>query len=60
LAILVTGGAGFIGSNFVLDWLRLDLGSVVNLDKPPYAGNPKNLPPITCVVHTSSLMACTS
>jgi len=43
LAILVTGGAGFIGSNFVLDWLRLDLGPVVNLDKLTYAGNLQNL-----------------
>lgn len=43
MAILVTGGAGFIGSNFVLDWLRLDCGPVVNLDKLTYAGNPQNL-----------------
>ncbi len=43
MAILVTGGAGFIGSNFVLDWLRLGLGPVVNLDKLTYAGNLKNL-----------------
>ena len=43
MAILVTGGAGFIGSNFVLDWLRLDLGPVVNVDKLTYAGNPQNL-----------------
>jgi len=42
-SILVTGGAGFIGSNFVLDWLALDLGSVVNLDKLTYAGNLQNL-----------------
>ncbi|TCS72893.1 dTDP-glucose 4,6-dehydratase [Sulfuritortus calidifontis] len=41
--ILVTGGAGFIGSNFVLDWLR-DLGEpVLNLDKLTYAGNLENL-----------------
>lgn len=43
MAILVTGGAGFIGSNFVLDWIRLDLGPVVNLDKLTYAGNLRNL-----------------
>jgi len=43
LAILVTGGAGFIGSNFVLEWLRLGLGPVVNLDKLTYAGNLRNL-----------------
>src|ERR1700727_2059416 len=42
-SILVTGGAGFIGSNFVLDWLAVDGGSVVNLDKLTYAGNPANL-----------------
>ena len=40
---LVTGGAGFIGSNFVLDWLASDYGAVVNLDKLTYAGNPANL-----------------
>lgn len=43
MAILVTGGAGFIGSNFVLDWLRLGLGPVVNVDKLTYAGNLQNL-----------------
>lgn len=41
--ILVTGGAGFIGSNFVLDWLASDGDVVVNLDKLTYAGNPNNL-----------------
>ena len=41
--ILVTGGAGFIGSNFVLDWLAASGGQVVNLDKLTYAGNPANL-----------------
>ncbi len=41
--ILVTGGAGFIGSNFVLDWLAGDRGPVVNLDKLTYAGNAGNL-----------------
>ena len=44
-SILVTGGAGFIGSNFILDWLRPDAeqGPVVNLDKLTYAGNPETL-----------------
>jgi dTDP-glucose 4,6-dehydratase len=41
--ILVTGGAGFIGSNFVLNWLRAGLEPVVNLDKLTYAGNLENL-----------------
>ena len=41
--ILVTGGAGFIGSNFVRDWLGSETGSVVNLDKLTYAGNLANL-----------------
>jgi dTDP-glucose 4,6-dehydratase len=41
--ILVTGGAGFIGSNFVLDWLREAGEPVVNLDKLTYAGNLNNL-----------------
>ncbi|MCU0932293.1 MAG: dTDP-glucose 4,6-dehydratase, partial [Serpentinimonas sp.] len=41
--ILVTGGAGFIGSNFVLDWLAQSDEPVVNLDKLTYAGNLENL-----------------
>jgi len=41
--ILVTGGAGFIGSNFVLDWLKEESASVTNADKLTYAGNPANL-----------------
>jgi len=41
--VLVTGGAGFIGTNFVLDWLSLGLGTIVNLDKLTYAGNRDNL-----------------
>ena len=41
--ILVTGGAGFIGSNFVLDWLDQERESVINLDKLTYAGNLDNL-----------------
>ncbi len=41
--ILVTGGAGFIGSNFVLDWLAAGGEGVVNLDKLTYAGNLENL-----------------
>lgn len=41
--ILVTGGAGFIGSNFVNYWLARNCGSTVNLDKLTYAGNLRNL-----------------
>jgi dTDP-glucose 4,6-dehydratase len=41
--ILVTGGAGFIGSNFVLDWCKHSDESVINLDKLTYAGNVHNL-----------------
>jgi dTDP-glucose 4,6-dehydratase len=42
-SILVTGGAGFIGSNFILHWLAQEGSRVVNLDKLTYAGNPANL-----------------
>lgn len=41
--ILVTGGAGFIGANFVLDWLAQSDEKVVNLDNLTYAGNLENL-----------------
>lgn len=41
--ILVTGGAGFIGSNFVLDWLQECDEPVVNLDALTYSGNKQNL-----------------
>ena len=43
MSLLVTGGAGFIGSNFVLDWLAGGGGPVVNLDALTYAGNLENL-----------------
>jgi dTDP-glucose 4,6-dehydratase len=43
MTILVTGGAGFIGSNFVLDWVRQVGEPVINLDVLTYAGNVKNL-----------------
>lgn len=43
MTILVTGGAGFIGSNFVLDWLANGDEPVVNLDALTYAGNLENL-----------------
>lgn len=41
--VLMTGGAGFIGSNFVRRWLELESGKIVNLDALTYAGNLKNL-----------------
>ena len=46
MTILVTGGAGFIGSNFVLDWIASEGEAVVNLDNLTYAGNPANLAPL--------------
>ncbi|MDP3743652.1 MAG: dTDP-glucose 4,6-dehydratase [Methylotenera sp.] len=48
--IIVTGGAGFIGANFVLAWIKQSLGTVVNLDKLTYAGNLENL---TSLEHNS-------
>ena len=41
--ILVTGGAGFIGSNFVLDWFAVNDEPVINLDALTYADNLENL-----------------
>src|SRR5437868_14011698 len=41
--IIVTGGAGFIGSNFILQWLAEESSRVLNLDKLTYAGNLRNL-----------------
>ena len=43
MTILVTGGAGFIGANFVLDWIAGSDEPVVNLDKLTYAGNLQTL-----------------
>ena len=46
MTILVTGGAGFIGANFVLDWLAQTSEPVINLDKVTYAGNLETLAPL--------------
>ncbi len=43
MTILVTGGAGFIGANFVLDWLKAGGEPVINVDKLTYAGNLESL-----------------
>jgi len=43
MAIIVTGGAGFIGSNFILNWLSHSDETIINIDKLTYAGNIKNL-----------------
>ena len=43
MALLVTGAAGFIGSNFLLDWLAQSDERVINLDALTYAGNLDNL-----------------
>ena len=56
MTILVTGGAGFIGANFILDWLARNDEAVVNLDKLTYAGNLHNLDKLVgdarhCFVH---------
>ncbi len=43
MPLLVTGGCGFIGGNFVLDWLRQSDEQIINLDKLTYAANPATL-----------------
>lgn len=45
--ILVTGGAGFIGGNFVLDWIKYEGEAVVNVDRLTYAGNLRTLASLT-------------
>lgn len=47
MSILVTGGAGFIGANFVLDWVCLGPEMIINLDKLTYAGNLETLASLT-------------
>ena len=43
MTVLITGGAGFIGANFVLDWVAHTSEKIVNLDKLTYAGNLESL-----------------
>jgi dTDP-glucose 4,6-dehydratase len=43
MTILVTGGAGFIGSNFILNWLKNNDEKIINIDNLTYAGNLENL-----------------
>jgi len=43
MSIIVTGGAGFIGSNFILDWFDNNSEAIINIDLLTYAGNIKNL-----------------
>ena len=43
MSIIVTGGAGFIGSNFILDWVKKSDEIVINIDSLTYSGNKKNL-----------------
>ena len=43
MTILVTGGAGFIGSNFLIDWINQSNENIINVDKLTYAGNLRNL-----------------
>src|ERR1700693_1948498 len=49
--IFVTGGAGFIGSNFILQWIASEPARIVNLDKLHYAGNLNNLHAIEADPH---------
>ena len=58
--ILVTGGAGFIGANFVLDWLEHSAEPVVNLDRLTYAGNLGNLASVNDDAAASCSCAATS
>ena len=50
--IIVTGGAGFIGSNFVLNWVGSGKAAVT-FDKLTYAGNRRNLSPIDAITCSS-------
>ena len=43
MCIFVTGGSGFIGSNFILNWIQKEKSNIINIDKLTYASNNKNL-----------------
>ena len=60
MACLLTGGAGFIGSNFVRDWFETGGGPLVNLDKLTYAGNPRNLEGLASGARTDPFCSTTS
>ena len=51
--VIVTGGAGFIGSNFILQWLACETSPVVNVDKLTYAGNLGNLESVAALARYS-------
>ena len=54
MKLLVTGGAGFIGSNFILYWLKkYSNDKIVNLDKLTYAGNLENLKTVEKILTTN-------
>ena len=59
-SIIVTGGAGFIGSNFILQWLAQESTPVVNLDCLTYAGNAANLASAAVAIPAMSLCTATS
>ena len=47
--ILVTGGLGFIGSNFILEQIKINQNHILNFDKMSYAANPNNLSSLSCI-----------
>ena len=53
--ILVTGGLGFIGSNFILEQIKINQNHILNFDKMTYAANPNNLSSLSCIKRYSFL-----